>query len=95
MKNTNRALLSSVVALILCCSMLVGSTFAWFTDEVTSGVSKIQAGNLDIELVDKNGDDLTEALAFVDANGNTNVLCELPQFIRTAQKSALSRKYQV
>lgn len=49
MKNTNRALLSSVVALILCCSMLVGTTFAWFTDEVTSGVNTIQAGNLDVD----------------------------------------------
>ena len=50
MKNTNRALLSSVVALVLCCSMLIGSTFAWFTDEVTTGVNTIQAGNLDVEL---------------------------------------------
>lgn len=50
MKNTNRALLSSVVALILCCSMLVGSTFAWFTDEVKSGTNIISAGNLDVEL---------------------------------------------
>lgn len=49
MKNTNRALLSSVVALILCCSMLVGTTFAWFTDEVTSGVNTIQAGKLDVD----------------------------------------------
>ena len=50
MKNTNRALLSSVVALILCCSMLIGSTFAWFTDEVKSGTNIISAGNLDVEL---------------------------------------------
>ena len=50
MKNTNKALFSSVVALILCCSMLVGTTFAWFTDEVKSGVNQIVAGNLDVEL---------------------------------------------
>ncbi len=30
--------------------MLVGSTFAWFTDSVTSGNNKIVAGNLDVEL---------------------------------------------
>lgn len=100
MKNTNRALLSSVVALILCCSMLIGSTFAWFTDEVTSGVNTIQAGNLDIELVDKNGDDLTEALAFVDANGNTNVLWEPGATFNTQEfaiknKGNLAVKYEI
>ena len=50
MKNTKRALFSSVVALILCFSMLVGTTFAWFTDEVKSGVNQIVAGNLDVEV---------------------------------------------
>ena len=30
--------------------MLVGTTFAWFTDNVTSGINKITAGNLDVEL---------------------------------------------
>lgn len=50
MKTTKRALLTSVMALILCFSMLVGTTFAWFTDEVKSNVNKIVAGNLDIEL---------------------------------------------
>ena len=49
-KSTKRALFSSVMALILCFSMLVGTTFAWFTDEVKSGVNQIVAGNLDIEL---------------------------------------------
>ena len=49
-KNTKRALLASVLSVVLCCAMLVGSTFAWFTDSVTSGGNKIQAGNLDIEV---------------------------------------------
>ena len=49
-KQTKKALLSSVIALILCFSMLIGTTFAWFTDSVESGINKIQAGNLDIEL---------------------------------------------
>ncbi len=86
--NSNRALLTSVVALILCCSMLIGSTFAWFTDEVTSDVNTIQAGTLDIELVDENGVSLTEALAFVDVNGNTNVLWE-PGATFNTQKFAI------
>ncbi len=49
-KNTKRALLASVLSLMLCVVMLVGSTFAWFTDSVTSGKNKIVAGNLDVEL---------------------------------------------
>ncbi len=47
-RNTKRALLSSVVALLLCFSMLLGSTFAWFTDSAVSGSNVITAGNLDI-----------------------------------------------
>ena len=49
-KLTKRALLVSVLSMLLCLSMLVGSTFAWFTDSVTSGKNKIVAGNLDVEL---------------------------------------------
>ena len=49
-KSTKRSLLMSALALLLCFSMLVGTTFAWFTDNVTSGNNKIVAGNLDIEL---------------------------------------------
>ena len=49
-KNTKRALLTSVLALVVCLAMLVGSTFAWFTDTATTGVNKIQSGNLDVEL---------------------------------------------
>ena len=49
-KNTKRALLASTMALILCFSMLLGTTYAWFTDSVTSGTNIIAAGNLDVEL---------------------------------------------
>ena len=49
-KNTKRALLSSVLAMVLCVAMLVGTTFAWFTDRVVSGNNRIAAGNLDVEL---------------------------------------------
>ena len=53
-KATKRALLTSVMALVMCVVMLVGTTFAWFTDTASTGVNKIQAGNLDIELAYKN-----------------------------------------
>lgn len=49
-KYTKRALLSSVIALILCCAMLLGTTFAWFTDSASTPVNTIQSGNLDIIL---------------------------------------------
>ena len=50
-KNTTRnALFTSIISLLLCVSMLVGTTFAWFTDSVVSGNNVIAAGNLNIEL---------------------------------------------
>ncbi|MBR2474425.1 MAG: hypothetical protein IKB51_05290 [Clostridia bacterium] len=49
-KSTKSALISSVIALFLCFTMLLGTTFAWFTDSVASGSNVIQAGNLDIEV---------------------------------------------
>ncbi len=54
-KSTKKALLSAVLSLIVCISMLVGSTFAWFTDNVVSANNIIQAGNLDVELEYWNG----------------------------------------
>ena len=54
-KSTKHALLTSVLSLVLCMAMLIGTTFAWFTDSVTSSNNKIQAGTLqiDLELLDK------------------------------------------
>ena len=50
MKATKRALVSSVLALFLCFAMLLGTTYAWFTDEVSSANNIIQTGTLDIEM---------------------------------------------
>ena len=47
-KSTKRALVSSTLAILMCVAMLIGTTFAWFTDTASTGVNKIQAGNLDI-----------------------------------------------
>ena len=49
-RSTKRALLASVMALLLCFSMLLGTTFAWFSDTVAGINNTIIAGNLDIEL---------------------------------------------
>lgn len=48
--GTKRALLTSVLALVLSLAMLAGSTFAWFTDTASTGVNRIVSGNLDVGL---------------------------------------------
>ncbi len=49
-KNTKKALFLSILSLMLCFTMLMGSTFAWFTDSEASENNVITAGNLDIEV---------------------------------------------
>ena len=71
-KATKRALLTSVMALVMCVVMLVGTTFAWFTDTASTGVNKIQAGNLKMEVSYKN----TSDGEFKTLNENTNVFME-------------------
>lgn len=57
--GTKRALLTSVLALVLSLAMLAGTTFAWFTDTASTGVNRIVSGNLDVGMqywgVDENG----------------------------------------
>ncbi len=70
-KTTKRALIASALSVLMCISMLIGSTFAWFTDSATTGVNKIEAGKLQIALVDKDGDSLEDApLEFIDKDDN-------------------------
>lgn len=54
-KSNLRMAFTSIISLLLCVSMLVGTTFAWFTDSVTSGMNIIATGNLDVELDYWNG----------------------------------------
>ena len=49
-RSTKKTLLTSVLSLVLCMAMLIGTTFAWFTDSVTSGNNKVVAGNLKVDL---------------------------------------------
>lgn len=65
-RATKRALLTSITALVMCVVMLVGTTFAWFTDTASTNVNKIQAGNLNIELQMKDNDG-----NWVNAEGKT------------------------
>ena len=61
-RATKRALLTSVTALVMCVVMLVGTTFAWFTDTASTGVNKIQAGNLKMEVTYKNAETVKNPL---------------------------------
>ena len=54
-KETKRTLLVSVMALLLCSTMLIGSTFAWFTDTAATSVNRIEAGRLQIDIIDAEG----------------------------------------
>ena len=53
-KNTKRALLSSAIALLICFTMMLSTTFAWFTDTAVSGSNVIVSGKLDVALIDAN-----------------------------------------
>ena len=106
-KSTKRALISSALAILMCVAMLIGSTFAWFTDTASTGVNKIQAGNLNIELQMKDNDG-----KWVNAEGKTltfktkdnraadqilwepGCTYELPQ-LRVVNKGNLALKYKI
>lgn len=57
-RSTKSALLCSVLSLLLCTAMLLGTTYAWFTDGTSTGANRIAAGNLDVTLSHRtpNGD---------------------------------------
>lgn len=103
-KATKRALFSSIISLIICFSMLVGTTFAWFTDSVSSGVNKIVAGNLDItaeyNVLDVNGNLTGTWRDLKDANSLFNGSLWEPghtkyAVIRIKNAGTLDLKYQV
>ncbi len=75
-KTTRRALFLSFASMFLCFTMLLGTTYAWFTDSVESGVNKIVAGNLDVELYnDKtttSGKEVTRGTKLFDLPAGTN-----------------------
>lgn len=68
MKNTKKSLMTSVMSLLLCFAMLLGTTYAWFTDTAVSANNIIQSGELDIAMYWN--DDLTGAWKNIE-NENT------------------------
>ena len=100
-KSTKKALLLSVLSMLVCVAMLVGTTFAWFTDSVTSGKNTITAGNLDIELeysetpdVDSSWETVADATDLLDPEalwepGHTEVV-----YLKISNLGTLALKYQ-
>ena len=96
--STKKALLSSAFAILICVAMLIGTTFAWFTDTASTGVNKIQAGNLDIEvkytLDGENWNDLDGATDIFQKGlwepGHTEVVA-----LKFKNNGNLALKYQV
>ena len=106
-KTTKRALLTSALAILACVAMLMGATFAWFTDAASTGVNKIVSGNLDValEMKDDNGDWVSAEglkLDFVKAEGGEGELIQwepgcryqLPE-LRVVNKGSLALKYKI
>ena len=104
-KSTKRALMTSALAILMCVAMLIGTTFAWFTDTASTAVNKIQAGNLDVTLeMQENGNWVSaegKTLQFKTAdNRTTDILWEpgcryeLPA-LRVVNNGNLALKYKI
>lgn len=104
-KTTKKALTASVVSLVLCFLMLLGATFAWFTDTATTTVNSIRTGTLDVDIEQSTATGWQsvdgEELGFVNQTGEamTNILWEpratfnLPA-LRVANNGSLALKYK-
>ena len=105
--TTKRALLLSVISIVVCLTMLVGSTFAWFTDNAATSVNTIQAGTLDVglEYLNKSGEWENaegKTLDFIKADGHEDepILWEpgctynLPK-IKITNNGNLAFKYKI
>ena len=102
LKSKKSALLLSFTSLLLCFAMLAGSTFAWFTDTATTGVNKIVAGNLKVDIIGETGDAHLDTLNFTKAGATeaeAQILWEpgcryLTEGFRIANKGNLALKWK-
>ena len=102
--NSKKALLSSAFALVLSVAMLIGTTFAWFTDTASTGVNKIVSGNLKVDIIGENSDSHIEKLNFkkaaaTDTEAGAAILWEpgcryLTEGFRIANKGNLALKWK-
>mgnify|MGYP000621011993 CR=1 FL=1 len=104
--KTKKALRGSLFALFLCIVLLIGTTFAWFTDTASTGVNKIQSGTLKVGLEYKVGDQWQDAtgqtLTFKTADNRAadkilwepGCTYELPE-LRVVNNGNLALKYKL
>ena len=100
--SSKRALLASVLSLVICAAMLVGTTFAWFTDSVTSKKNTIVAGNLDVELEYATVDDTGVLSGWKSVDGATDLFADglwepgyaQVVYLRVSNLGTLALKYQ-
>ncbi len=103
-KSTKRALITSALAILMCAAMLIGATFAWFTDTASTGVNKIVSGNLKVDIIGADSDSHIEKLNFTkaattDAEAGAEILWEpgcryLTEGFRIANKGNLALKWK-
>ncbi|MBO5364487.1 MAG: hypothetical protein J6A56_03375 [Clostridia bacterium] len=103
-KSSKRALLMSILSLLTCMTMLIGSTFAWFTDSVTSSGNIIKSGTLKVgmEWADGKTDPANANTSWKDAS--TGAIFSNDKWepgyvdakhIRISNKGTLALKYQL
>ena len=101
-KHTKRALLASVLSVVVCAALLVGSTFAWFTDSVTSAGNIIKSGNLKVALEWANGTEALDTATWQDASTGAIFNYDLwepgyteARHVRISNKGNLALKYEI
>jgi predicted ribosomally synthesized peptide with SipW-like signal peptide len=101
-KHTKRALLASILSVVVCAAMLAGSTFAWFTDSVTSAGNIIKSGNLDVALEWANGTEALDTATWQDASTGAIFNYNLwepgyteARHVRISNKGNLALKYEI
>ena len=99
--KTKKALRGSLFALFLCIVLLIGTTFAWFTDTASTGVNKIQSGNLKVDIIGETSNDHVDELKFTKAANaeSEQILWEpgcryLTEGFRIANKGNLALKWK-
>ena len=103
-KSTKRALVSGALSLLMCVAMLIGTTFAWFTDTASTGVNKIVSGNLKVDIIGADSNSHIEKLNFTkaamtDAEAGAEILWEpgcryLTEGFRIANNGNLALKWK-
>ena len=99
--STKKALTASIMSMALCTVLLIGATFAWFTDSVNSGTNKIQAGNLDVafEYSKDGGTNWTEVTKDTDDLFGKDTLWEPGHVeyvnLKVSNLGSLALKYQL